>query len=468
MLINRTTRVLGLLSSRVEPVSHSPLSRYVACGQKYSRALSSTTQTTIPSYTVNKDRLWKTIHDTAQWGATPDGGIRRLALTDTDKAVREWFVSTTQSLGCTVKVDEMGTLFATRAGISTSLAPIGIGSHLDTQPAGGRYDGILGVQAGVEILRVLEENGHQTYAPLAVIDWTNEEGARFNTGMVSSGVWSGRYNLDYAHALPAADDETKTATLKSELQRIGFLGTVPASYKANPLSAHFELHIEQGPVLEDEGKKVGIVTGVQSMGWLIITVHGKNQHSGTCPMDRRACALTSAARMISRVEEIALAANGLSTVGVINSWPQSPATVPHKVVFSVDLSHHSTEVREGMIAETCAEFARIAQENKCTVEIEDIWNSPAVQFHEDCISCVREAARNAAGEENVKEMMAGAGHDSVHTSDRCPTSMVFVPSKGGISHHPDEYSSPEQCAIGAQVLLESVLRYDEQLRKAAI
>ncbi|OAL40213.1 hypothetical protein AYO20_00633 [Fonsecaea nubica] len=468
MIITRTTRALGLLASRVESTSYSPLSRSVTCGQTYIRTLSTATTTTIPSYTVNKDRLWNTIHDTAQWGATPDGGIRRLALTDTDKAVRQWFVSTTESLGCTVKVDQMGSLFATRAGISTSLAPIGIGSHLDTQPAGGRYDGILGVQAGIEILRVLEENGHQTYAPLAVIDWTNEEGARFNTGMVSSGVWSGRYTLDFAHALPAAEDKTKTMTLKSELERIGFLGSVPAWHEANPLSAHFELHIEQGPILEDEDKKVGVVTGVQSMGWLIITVHGKNQHSGTCPMDRRACALTSAARMISRVEEIALAANGLSTVGVINSWPQSPATVPHKVVFSVDLSHHSTEVRERMIADTCAEFARIAQANKCTVEIEDIWNSPAVQFHDDCISCVREAARNAAGEENVREMMAGAGHDSVHTSDRCPTSMVFIPSKGGISHHPDEYSSPEQCALGAQVLLESVLRYDERLRQAAL
>lgn len=407
------------------------------------------TMSGIPSYPVNKDRLWNSIHDTAQWGATPDGGVRRLALNDNDKAVREWFVSTTESLGCNVKLDEMGNVFATRPGKSSSLAPIGIRSHLDTQPAGGRYDGILGVQAGIEILRVLEEHNVQTHAPITVIDWTSEEGARFNTGMVSSGVWSGRYTLDYAHAILAVDDEGKTgtATLRSELNRIGFLGSVPASHAANPLSAHFELHIEQGPVLEDEDKKVGVVTGVQSMGWLIVTVHGKNQHSGTCPMARRACALTSAARMISRVEEIALAAESLSTVGVINSWPQSPATVPHKVVFSVDWSHHSTEVRERMIADTRAEFDRIAHANKCTVEIEDIWNSPAVQFHTDCISGVRYAARHVAGEENVNEMMAGAGHDSVHTADICPTSMVFVPSKGGISHHPDEYSSPEQWYI---------------------
>jgi beta-ureidopropionase / N-carbamoyl-L-amino-acid hydrolase len=398
----------------------------------------------IPSYKVNGTRLWDTIHATAKWGATPDGGIRRLALTDEDKSVREWFVSTTQSLGCTVKIDEMGNLFAIRPGVDASLPPIGIGSHLDTQPAGGKYDGILGVQAGIEILKVLQEHGHQTHAPLAVIDWTNEEGARFNTGMVSSGVWSGRYTLDFAHALTASEDKTGTTTIKSELERIGFLGETPATAAANPLSAHFELHIEQGPVLEDEQKKVGVVTGVQSMGWLIVTVHGETQHSGTCPMARRACALTSAARMISRVEDIALAAQGLSTVGVINSWPQSPATVPNKVVFSVDLSHTSTEVREEMIAETRVEFTRIAEAGKCSVEIEDIWNSPAVQFHEDCISCVREAARSAVGEENVKEMPAGAGHDSVHTSDKCPTSMVFIPSKDGISHHPAEYSSPDQ------------------------
>ncbi|ETI28935.1 hypothetical protein G647_01387 [Cladophialophora carrionii CBS 160.54] len=430
------------------------------------RPFAAVAEGTIPPFRVNEKRLWDAIHHTAQWGATPDGGIRRLALTDLDKAVREWFISSVKSLGCSVKVDEMGSIFATRPGTSSSLPPIGIGSHLDTQPAGGRYDGILGVLAGIEVLRVLEENGHKSYAPIAVIDWTNEEGARFNTGMVSSGVWSGRYTLDFAHALPAAEDKTNAMTFKSELERIGFLGTVPASYQANPLSSHFELHIEQGPILEDEAKKVGVVTGVQSMGWLIVTVHGENQHSGTCPMARRACALTSAARMISRVEEIALAARGLSTVGVINSWPQSPATVPHKVVFSVDLSHHSTEVREAMIADTTSEFARIAHANKCSVEIQDIWNSPAVQFHPDCISCVREAAINVAGEDGVKEMVAGAGHDSVHTSDRVPTSMIFVPSKGGISHHPDEFTSSEQCARGAQVLLESVLRYDEQLRGA--
>lgn len=419
---------------------HLPTS--VAC--RYVRPLATTTHGGIPSYKVNEKRLWNSIHHTAQWGATPDGGIKRLALTDLDKSVREWFVSTVESLECSVKIDEMGNIFATRPGTSSSLPPIGIGSHLDTQPAGGRYDGILGVLAGVEVLQVLKENRHETHAPIAVINWTNEEGARFNTGMVSSGVWSGRYTLEFAHTLPAAEDKSKTVTMKSELERIGFQGSVPASYEANPLSSHFELHIEQGPVLEDEGKKVGIVTGVQSMGWLIVTVHGQNQHSGTCPMARRACALTSAARMISRVEEIALAADGLSTVGVINSWPQSPATVPHKVVFSVDLSHHSTNVRERMIAETCAEFALIAQANKCTVEIKDIWNSPAVQFHADCISCVRDAAQNVVGKEHVKEMLAGAGHDSVHTSDRCPTSMIFVPSKGGISHHPDEYTSSDQ------------------------
>ncbi|KAI1613273.1 hypothetical protein EDD37DRAFT_679586 [Exophiala viscosa] len=460
MIVSRgTARPLGLLSCTVDSViaGLAFCRRSTPNTHRFARRAIGTR--------MNKERLWNAIHETAEWGATPDGGVRRLALTDKDKAVREWFMSTTKSLGCSVKVDEMGVIFATRPGTSSTLAPIGIGSHLDTQPAGGRYDGILGVLSGIEILRVLEENQVKTHAPITVIDWTSEEGARFNTGMVSSGVWSGRYTLDYAHAIPAVEeDETGKATLRSELERIGFLGKVPASYTANPLSAHFELHIEQGPVLEDEGKKVGVVTGVQSMGWLVVTVHGANQHSGTCPMDRRRCALTSAARMISRVEEIALSAEGLSTVGVINSWPQSPATVPHKVVFSVDLSHHSTEVRERMIADTRAEFGHIAHANKCTVEIEDIWNSPAVQFHEDCISSVREAARSVAGQENVKEMMAGAGHDSVHTADRCPTSMVFVPSKGGISHHPDEYSSPEQCALGAQVLLESVLRYDDQLK----
>lgn len=209
---------------------------------------------------VNQQRLWDTVHHTARWGSH-EGGVRRLALTQEDKEVRDWFVGTTRDLGCEPKVDQVGNIFAIRPGQNDRLPPIGIGSHLDTQPAGGCYDGILGVQAGVEILKVLHENQLQTYAPLAVVNWTNEEGARFNTGMLGSAVWAGNLSLEdaYNHADPDG------LLFGDELAKIGYLGAVQASHKANPLSAHFEYHIEQGPVLEEEKKSVGVVTGVQGM-----------------------------------------------------------------------------------------------------------------------------------------------------------------------------------------------------------
>ncbi|RFU28752.1 hypothetical protein B7463_g7577, partial [Scytalidium lignicola] len=393
----------------------------------------------VSTLTVNQQRLWDTLHHTAQWGATPEGGVRRLTLTKEDKSVRDWFVDTVQQYGATVKIDEMGNLFAIRPGQNNDIAPIGIGSHLDTQPAGGRYDGILGVQAGIEILRVLHENEYSTYAPIAVINWTNEEGARFNTGMLSSAVWAGNVSLEDAYNHTDSDGKL----FKDELENIGYLGPVRATHKANPLSAHFEYHIEQGPLLEDESKSVGVVTGVQGMTWLIVIVNGRCQHCGTTPIDRRADALLAASQMISRINSIAWESEGLTTVGVINSEPQSPGTIPGKVTFSVDIEHLSNNTMDKMsrvIQESCSS---IAETNSCTVDIKQIWRSAAVNFHKDCVDAVRSAAIELVGEDSYKELPAGAGHDSVNTSYICPTSMVFIPSKNGISHHPSEYSTPE-------------------------
>lgn len=391
-----------------------------------------------PAFKVNQERLWDTIHHTAQYSSSNVGGVKRLTLTDEDKSVREWFQRTTQEYGCTVKVDGVGNMFAIRPGQSSTLAPIGIGSHLDTQPAGGCYDGILGVQAGVEILKVLNENKIETYAPLAVVNWTNEEGARFNTGMLGSGVWGGQIDLQAAYDHNDADGKL----FKDELQRIGFLGDTDPSHKANPLSAHFELHIEQGPVLEDTKRAAGVVNGVQGMGWLRVTVDGSSQHCGTTPMDRRSDALLAASKMITRVNEIAHQFGGLGTVGVINSEPQSPGTVPGKVVFSVDLCHLDNSIMDDMFRTATDDFQKIAEQNKVKVDSVQIWKSAGVRFHPDCIDCVRLAAIDSVGD-NYIEMPAGAGHDSVNTSHTCPTSMIFIPSKNGLSHHPDEYSSPE-------------------------
>jgi len=388
---------------------------------------------------VNQTRLWETIHHTAQWGATPEGGVRRLALTDLDKSVREWFVAEAKKYGCAVKIDQMGNIFAIRRGRNDDIPPIGIGSHLDTQPAGGRYDGILGVQAGLEILKVLEETDTETHAPLAVINWTNEEGARFTTGMLSSAVWAGNATLQeaYDHV------DSEGLTLKGELERIGFLGDVEASFDKNPLSAHFEYHIEQGPFLEDEEKSIGVVTGVQGMTWLMVDVVGRSQHCGTTPIDRRSDALLAASQMVSRVNEIAWENGGVTTVGVFRSSPQSPGTIPEEATFSVDIEHPSNETMDRMTISVRESIEAIAKKHGCKIKIEQTWRSAAVAFDEECIGAVRDAAILHAGKDGFRELPAGAGHDSVNTSYKCPTSMVFIPSKNGISHHPSEYSTPE-------------------------
>jgi hydantoinase/carbamoylase family amidase len=390
---------------------------------------------------VNADRLWETIHHTAQWGDSRDGGVKRLTLTDEDQKVRTWFAETLGSLGCTVTVDQMGNMFAVRPGLDDSLPPIAMGSHLDTQPAGGRFDGILGVLGGVEVMRVLHENDHRTQAPLAVVNWTNEEGARYNIGMLGSGVWTGLIDIKDAYACTDADGKT----FGDELKRIGFLGARESSFKATPLSAHFELHIEQGPVLEDSGKALGVVTGVQAMGWTYVTVNGHCQHAGTAPMDRRSDALLAACQMVSEINAMARELSGMSTVGVFNSEPSSPGTVPGKVRFSVDLEHLDTDTRLEMVRRTKEICGNIAQQhNACQVEFEDTWDSEGVRFDPKCIDTVREVARELVGEDSYVELPAGAGHDSVNTSFHFPTSMIFIPSQNGVSHHPSEWSTPDQ------------------------
>lgn len=435
-----------------------PRLRSIPVGRRALR-VSSRSSAAQASLVVNQDRLWDTLHHTAQWGDSKDGGVRRLALTEEDKAVREWFVDEAAKCGATVKVDEMGNQFAIRPGRNNDLPPIGIGSHLDTQPAGGRYDGILGVQAGLELLKVLHENKHETYAPIAVVskststqslflldkmltappDWANEEGARFKTGMLASAVWADQVTLEdaYNHL------DTDGISYKEALEKIGFLGPVKASYKNNPLSAHFEYHIEQGPVLEDSNRSVGIVTGVQGMLWLMVNVKGRSQHCGTTPIDRRRDALLAACQMISRVNDVAWENKGLTTVGVFKSDPQSPGTIPGEVTFSVDIEHLDNKTMDNMAKSVNSICEHIAQKHGCTVEVKNIWRSGAVKFDDRCVDAVRSSAAELVGLDQTVELPAGAGHDSVNTSYHCPTGMIFIPSRDGISHHPSEYSTPE-------------------------
>lgn len=410
---------------------------------------------------------------TAIVSAPTETGMSRLSLSDADKSARDWFASTTKALGCKVAVDEMGNQFAVRPGRKDD-APTFAGSHLDTQPTGGRYDGILGVTAAVEMLKVLKDHHVETEYPVGVVNWTNEEGARFPISMVSSGVWAGKIPLEKAHGLRSVVGNER-ATMKSELERIGYLGSVKASPEGTPIAAHFELHIEQGPILESSQRKIGVVQGVQAYKWFTIDVKGRDCHTGTTNFANRADALLTASKLMLHSHRAATKAGALASTGILTLQPGSTNTVPGIVRFSLDIRAAKDETVEIVEAECKDAFERIARGEDvgglqqgctpglpCTVDWTTDSVSPAIKFHPDCISCVESAAHDLLGKEKelTMPMTSGAGHDSVYASKVCPTSMIFVPCRDGVSHNPSEFSEPEDCANGAQVLLGAVLRYD--------
>ncbi|CAD0092429.1 unnamed protein product, partial [Aureobasidium mustum] len=411
-----------------------------------------------------------------QNSAPTETGMSRLSLSDTDKQARDWFAETTKSLGCKVIVDSMGNQFAIREGLQQG-PPTVAGSHLDTQPTGGRYDGILGVTAGIEMLRTLHENNVTTTFPVGVVNWTNEEGARFPISMVSSGVWAGVISLSHAHALKEVG--TGSATMKTELQRIGYLGDTDCSFEAVPLAAHFELHIEQGPILEAEDRKIGIVQGVQAYKWFTVSVRGADCHTGTTSFSHRADALLAASKMIVYSHRAAARQGALASTGILTLKPGSTNTVPGSVDFSLDIRSPDDHIVSQVEADCKEAFAAIASgqdidnlnkdfvasSKSCSVSWTLDTHSPATKFSPECIGCVQDAATSIFGDDvhaKTKPMTSGAGHDSVYTSKRCPTTMIFVPSKDGVSHNPVEFTKPEDCAMGAQVLLQAVLRYDQK------
>ncbi|KAF2804087.1 putative N-carbamoyl-L-amino acid hydrolase [Mytilinidion resinicola] len=414
---------------------------------------------------VNALRTNATLEAACAWGNTPDGGMNRLASNDDDKRVRDWFIAETSKLGCHHKIDAMGNIFAIRPGQNNALAPIGLGSHLDTQPTGGKYDGILGVVSAMEVLQTIHENNITTYAPLAVIDWTNEEGARFPPAMLCSGVWGGAFTTEYGHS--RTDPEGRT--LKAELERIGYLGETECSFQANPLTAHFEVHIEQGPVLDQAEEAAAVVKGVQSIRWYNLGLVGREAHTGTTPMDRRSDALLGAAKMIVETNrfvtegEIA-ARGGRATIAVINSSPQSINTIAGHVDFGLDIRAPADSDVELIEAMCRKRFAEICDEIGLEMTFDNFWVSTAVNFDPTMIECVRSSAREIGC---MTELVSGAGHDSVYTNKKVPTAMIFVRCRDGVSHNPAEYTRPEDCAAGAQVLLGAYLRYDDYLRRAA-
>jgi N-carbamoyl-L-amino-acid hydrolase len=409
---------------------------------------------------IDPERLWGEIMETALIGGTAKGGICRLTLSDLDRQVRDWFKARAEALGCRVTVDDMGAMYARREGSAQGkldqVPPIALGSHLDTQPTGGKFDGVLGVLAAIEALRTLVEAGYETYAPIEVVNWTNEEGSRFAPAMVASGVFAGVFERDWAHARSDRDGVTFGAALDA----IGYRG--PERCGAHALSAFFELHIEQGPILEAEHKDIGVVTGVQAMRWYEVTVTGQDAHTGTTPMPLRKNALLGAARLIERVDEIARAhPPGVGTVGLIENRPNSRNVIPGEVFFAVDLRHPEGRVLDEMEGAFTAALTEICEPLGLEVEMQKIWDQPEVRFQPDCVAAVRRAAELSGF--SARDIVSGAGHDAAYVSRVAPTAMIFVPCRSGISHNEAEFTSKEQCAAGAQVLLQAVLDFDRQL-----
>ncbi len=411
----------------------------------------------IQNLQINARRLWDSLMETAKIGATPKGGLCRLTLTDLDRQVRDWFKAQCETLGCTVAIDDMGNMFARRPGKDPALPPIAIGSHLDTQPTGGKFDGVLGVLGALEALRTLHAAGYETNAPIEVVNWTNVEGARFAPAMLASGVFAGVLTHDFAYSRRDRDGKT----FGEELERIGYRGSERAG--ARKFSGLFELHIEQGPILEAEGRMIGIVQGVQGVRWHEVTIFGQDAHTGSTPMRGRRNALLGTARVIERIDAIAKnhAPDAVGTVGLIENRPNSRNVIPGEVFFSVDFRHPDAKVLDAMEAELRSALAEILGPMQLTYNETRIWESPPIKFDPQLIDCVRIGAQKAGF--TARDMISGAGHDACYISRVAPTTMIFVPCRGGISHNEAESSSMEECADGAQVLLNAVLEFDRRL-----
>jgi N-carbamoyl-L-amino-acid hydrolase len=400
---------------------------------------------------VNADRLWNSLMRMAEIGATDGGGCNRQALTDEDRAGRDLFVSWACEAGCAVAVDQIGNIFASRPGREPEAEPVLIGSHLDTQPTGGRFDGVYGVMAGLEVVRTLNQFGLTTRRTIEVASWTNEEGCRFAPAMLGSGVIAGVYELEFAYARR----DKSGATLGEALNRIGYLGERPA--RPGRYRAIFEAHIEQGPILEREGAAIGVVTGIQGAYWIDVTLRGVAAHAGPTPMEMRKDPWRVASPLIQRSFELATrhAPWGRSTVGDVEISPGSRNTVPEQLIVSIDLRHPDHAVLEAMLAELSAFAEELGSLHGIDVTLERIWHMPPTGFDRELIELVDRCAQEL-GLRRLR-MVSGAGHDSLHTARIAPTTMIFVPCAGGLSHNELESATPSDLAAGADVLLQAAM-----------
>lgn len=399
---------------------------------------------------INGQRLWASLMAMAEIGATARGGSCRLALSDEDRAGRELFAHWCTGAGMSLSVDPIGNLFARRPGSDPDAAPVMMGSHLDTQPEGGRFDGVYGVLAGLEVVRTLNDLGIQTRKPLEVAVWTNEEGARFTPAMFGSAVFTGVMALDAALAVRDADG----ISVAQALQRTGYAGSRPLGAAVD---AYFEAHIEQGPILEDNAKSIGVVSGGQAICWLDVQVEGLAAHAGTTPMPLRKDALYGAAQMILAVEQLAadFAPQGLTTVGELSIAKSSRNTIPGLLSFTVDLRHHQDRQIAAMEQQVEERLQAIAGQRGLKVSISRHWVSPATPFDAECVAAVQQAVDGLGYPQ--QSIVSGAGHDAILLARYCPTAMVFIPCVGGLSHNEAEDVLPEDVRQGADVLLNAVL-----------
>lgn len=404
---------------------------------------------------IDSDRLWQSLMHLAEIGATAKGGVCRLALTDLDRQGRDLFVAWCREAGLSVRVDAIGNIFARREGTDPRRRAVAMGSHIDTQPTGGKFDGNFGVLAGLEVLRTLNDAGIRTAAPLEVAAWTNEEGSRFVPVMMGSGVFSGAFGLD--EVLPQQDIDG--LTVGGELARIGYAGSQPPGEVPNGMfDAYFEAHIEQGPVLEAHDLTIGVVPGALGQRWYDVVVTGMEAHAGPTPMNQRHDALLAAAQLVQRVNQIALehAPHARGTVGFLQVSPNSRNTIPGTVKFSVDLRALDDAVLSAMdqaLRDSCA--ALMASDSRLQVAVEQVVYFKPCHFDADCIGLVRSAA-DTLGLASM-DVVSGAGHDAVYLAAVAPSAMIFVPCKDGISHNELEDAQQDHLAAGANVLLHAVL-----------
>ena len=402
---------------------------------------------------VDGDRLYSSLLELAQIGATPKGGVCRLALTDLDKQGRQWVIDKALSLGLTIVTDQIGNTFMRREGKKPYLAPIMTGSHIDTQPTGGKYDGNYGVLAGLEVIETLNDHQIETEAPIEVVFWTNEEGSRFTPVMMGSGVFSGAISQELAYASKDIDGKN----VKDELTRIGFLGTQKPG--DHPCGAYFEAHIEQGPILEYQDKVIGVVPAVMGLRWFDCTVQGFEAHAGPTPMEIRDDALQNSLRIMQKVVDVAnqYAPHGRGTVGMVQVFPNSRNVIPGRVQFSIDIRHTDASTLDQMTADLKECIKDIATEKSIKIDLKEVSYFSPCNFDEGCIQTIRQAAQDLGY--SHMDVVSGAGHDAIYMKSLAPTGMIFIPCKDGVSHNEIEDAKADHLEAGANVLLQSILAY---------